>query len=234
MNNKKRIILKISGASFKSDNDIFCIDQVNNLVSQIKNLISKYSIGIVVGGGNIFRGNLCEKYKIKQANADYIAMLATTMNCILLENILNENGIKTKTYSAIKMDQICDEFTLRDVNASLDNDVVCLFAAGTGSPFFSTDTGAALRASQIGAEFILMGKNGIDGIYDSDPTQNKDAMFFEELIYDEVINNNLKVMDLTAITLCKENKIKLLVFNANEKNSFLMALENKIKKTIVK
>lgn len=234
MKKKKRIILKISGASLKSNENIYCNEQINNLVVQIKNLVSKYSVSIVLGGGNIFRGNLCEQYDIKQANADYIAMLATVMNCIMLENVLNNNGIKSKTFSSLKMDQVCDEFTLRDVNESLENDIVCLFAGGTGSPFFSTDTGAALRASQIGAEFILMGKNGVDGIYDSDPSKNKKAIFFNELTYDEIIERNLKVMDLTAITLCKENKIKLLVFNANEKDAFLNALENKTKNTIVK
>lgn len=231
---KKRLLIKVSGASLKGADSDFDLKKIENLAKQIKELSKNYSIGLVVGGGNIFRGNVAKDFNLDRNNADYIGMLATVMNGLLIKNIFLRNEIPTEVYSAIAMNRICEEFCIRNVKKSLDNDVVCIFVAGTGSPFFTTDSGAALRASEIGADMILMGKNGVDGVYDSDPLRNKDAKRFDKLSYNDVLTLKLKVMDQSALTLCQDNAIEILVFNIDEEDCFVKAVNNKIKTTIIK
>lgn len=228
---KKRILIKVSGAYLKGENSSFDIEKIKNLSQQIKILTKDYQIGLVVGGGNIFRGNLASNYTLDHNIGDQIGMLATVMNGILLQDIFLNNNIKTKVFSAIKIDSVCDQFNFRKVNDALNNDEVCIFVSGTGSPFFTTDTGASLRACEIHADIILMGKNGVDGVYDKDPTKHIDAKRFECLTYKEVIDMNLKVMDLSSLVMCQENNISLLVFNIDEPNCFIKALNNEIKST---
>lgn len=228
---KKRVLIKISGAYLKGKDSSFDIEKIQNLASQIKLLSSKYQIGIVVGGGNIFRGNLANNYRLDHNIGDQIGMLATVMNGILLQDIFLKNDIRTKVYSAFNMNTICEEFNFRNVDESLKNGDVCIFVAGTGSPFFTTDTGASLRACEIHADIILMGKNGVDGVYDKDPINNIDAKHFDHLTYKQIVDMNLKVMDLSSLVMCQENNISLLVFNIDEHNCFVKALNNEIKLT---
>lgn len=233
MKNKPFILIKLSGAALSSNDDLYSSKKIVNIAEQLKKLQKKYAIGLVVGGGNIYRGNLAHKLDINKNDADYMGILSTLINCIAIENVFNNQGLKAKTFSNIHIDAIRPYFNYIDATEALDNDYICLFAAGTGNPFFSTDTGAALKAIQLKADLILMGKDDTDGVYDSDPKLNASAKRYEKITYDDVLNKQLKVMDLTAITLCKEHKIKILVFNINHPDALIKALENKILTTIV-
>lgn len=228
---KKRVLIKVSGAYLKSKDSSFDIEKIQNLAQQVKTLTKDYQIGLVVGGGNIFRGNLASNYTLDHNIGDQIGMLATVMNGILLQDIFLKNSIKTKVYSAIQINSICEQFNFRKVDQSLNNDEVCIFVSGTGSPFFTTDTGASLRACEIHADIILMGKNGVDGVYDKDPLKNNNAKRFDHLTYKEVLDMNLKVMDLSSLVMCQENNITIMVFDIDEENCFVKALNNKIKLT---
>lgn len=230
---KKRLLIKISGASLKSNDSIFDEQKITNLTKQISILCKEYQISLVIGGGNIFRGNLADKLGIDRSNADSMGMLATMINGILLENVFANNNVKCKLFSALKIDKIINEYTVRSVNEALNNDYVCIFVGGTGSPFFTTDTGAALRAAETKSNVILMGKNGVDGVYNKDPHKYKDAIRFDFLTYYEIVNQSLKVIDQSALTLCWDNDIDLLVFNINEEDCLLKAMNNQIKTTLI-
>ncbi len=230
---KKRLLIKISGAYLKNNESTFDVEKIENLAFQIKEISKKYQVGIVVGGGNIFRGNLSNCCLINQNVGDQIGMLATIMNGLFLQEIFLKNNLKTKVYSSISIPKICDEYNYRKVNESLNNDEICIFVAGTGSPFFTTDTCAALRACEINANIILAGKNGVDGVYDKDPNKYSDAKFFANLTYNDVFKLNLKVMDMSAFAMCQDNNIDILVFNIDQKNCFIDSLNNKIKSTLI-
>ena len=209
---EKKILLKLSGESL-SGNKCYGIDKekVLEIAKEIKECIDLgFSISIVVGGGNFWRGK--DNSFITKPTTDYIGMLATVMNALALEDIFRQIGINAKALSAIEMNKVID-FYKRD--NSLDNEVI-IFAAGTSNPYFSTDTAAALRAAEIKADILVKATN-VDGIYDKDPKVYNDAKLIKETTYDEVINNKLKVMDLTAITLCMDNSIPIEVFNINKK-----------------
>lgn len=230
---KERILVKISGGSLKSNNEIFDISKIQNLAYQIGVLSKKYRISLVVGGGNIFRGNLAKSLGLDRSDADSMGMLATIINGWVLSNAFTRQNIKTKIFSAIKMDKLIDEYTTRAVNESLDNDYVCILVGGVGCPYFTTDTGAALRAAETKSSLILMGKNGVDGVYDKDPIKYKNATRFDHLTYEEIISKSLDVIDQSALTLCWDNNINLLVFNINEENSLIKAINKEIKTTII-
>ena len=209
---EKKILLKLSGESLSGNND-YGIDKekVLEIAKEIKECIDLgFSISIVVGGGNFWRGK--DNSFITKPTTDYIGMLATVMNALALEDIFRQIGINAKAFSAIEMNKVID-FYKRD--NSLDNEVI-IFAAGTSNPYFSTDTAAALRAAEIKADILVKATN-VDGIYDKDPKVYNDTKLIKETTYDEVINNKLKVMDLTAITLCMDNSIPIKVFNINRK-----------------
>ena len=209
---EKKILLKLSGESLSGNND-YGIDKekVLEIAKEIKECIDLgFSISIVVGGGNFWRGK--DNSFITKPTTDYIGMLATVMNALALEDIFRQIGINAKAFSAIEMNKVID-FYKRD--NSLNNEVI-IFAAGTSNPHFSTDTAAALRATEIKADILVKATN-VDGIYDKDPKVYNDAKLIKETTYDEVINNKLKVMDLTAITLCMDNSIPIEVFNINKK-----------------
>ncbi len=211
---EKKILLKLSGESL-SGNKCYGIDKekVLEIAKEIKECIDLgFSISIVVGGGNFWRGK--DNSFITKPTTDYIGMLATVMNALALEDIFRQVGINAKALSAIEMNKVID-FYKRD--NSLDNEVI-IFAAGTSNPYFSTDTAAALRAAEIKADILVKATN-VDGIYDKDPKVYNDAKLIKETTYDEVINNKLKVMDLTAITLCMDNSIPIEVFNINKKGT---------------
>ncbi len=230
---KERILIKISGASLKSNNEIFDVKKISNLAYQINVLSQKYQISLVIGGGNIFRGNLAQSLNLDRNDADAMGMLSTMINGLILKNVFNNHKINVKLFSALKIDKIIDEYTSRSVNDALNNNNVCIFVGGVGLPFFTTDTGAALRAAETQSKIILMGKNGVDGVYDKDPLKHSDAKRFEHLTYDEIINKSLDVIDQSALTLCWDNNISLLVFNINEENSLIRVMNKEIKATII-
>ena len=210
-----RVLLKMSGEALSGDKGFGFDDDVLRKVSvSVKKILEKkVQVAIVVGGGNFFRGRTGKN--MDRAQADYIGMLATVMNSLALQSYLEEQGISTRVQTAIEMRQIAEPYIRRKAIKHLEEGRVVIFSAGTGSPFFSTDTAAALRAAEIGADVLLLAKN-VDGVYDSDPAENKDAKKYNHLSYMDVLSQNLKVMDLSAITLCMDNEIPLHVFSLKD------------------
>lgn len=212
----KRILLKISGEALLGEQQ-FGIDQ--NPVAMIANEIKKVTqdgaqVAVVVGGGNIFRGmKNSAKLGMDQASGDYVGMLATVMNAIALQSALNQIDVPCRVQSAIAMNQIAEPYIRHRAIRHLEKGRVVIFAAGTGNPFFTTDTAAALRASEINAEAMLMAKNGVDGVYTDDPNTNPEAKKLDNITYDDIIKNGLKVMDTAACALCKQNNIPIVVFD---------------------
>lgn len=212
----KRILLKLSGEALMGNKE-FGIDPI--VISSFAEEISKvYSlgvqIGIVIGGGNIFRGVQASAHGIHKVSGDHMGMLATVINCIAFQNALENQGVHTRLQTAIKMEQIAEPFIRRRAIRHLEKGRVVLFGSGTGNPYFTTDTAAALRANEIEANVVLKGTR-VDGVYNSDPEKNSDAVKFDNINYHDVIEKNLRVMDHTAITLCKENNLPIIVFNIN-------------------
>jgi len=216
----KRILLKLSGESlmgnqeFGIDSDV--LERISEEVLKIKKL--NVEIGIVIGGGNIYRGLSAHKQGINRVTGDQMGMLATVINSLAIQNSLEKLGIYTRVQSAIKMDEVAEPFILRRALRHIEKKRVVIFSSGTGSPYFTTDTAAALRAVEIKADVIIKGTR-VDGVYDSDPEKNKKAKMFKKLTYLEVLEKDLRVMDLTAITLCQENKLPIKVFNMNVKDN---------------
>ncbi len=225
----KRILLKISGEALLGEQQ-FGIDQ--NPVKKIANEIKKArdlgtEVAVVVGGGNIFRGmKNSAKLGMDQASGDYVGMLATVMNAIALQSALNQIEVPCRVQSAIAMNQIAEPYIRHRAIRHLEKGRVVIFAAGTGNPFFTTDTASALRASEINAEAMLMAKNGVDGVYTDDPRTNPDAKKIEEMSYDDIIKNELKVMDTAACALCKQNHIPIVVFDFDLENGLNKILSN--------
>ena len=212
----KRILLKISGEALLGDQQ-FGIDQ--KPVKMIANEIKKAKdagaeIAVVVGGGNIFRGmKNSAKLGMDQASGDYVGMLATVMNAIALQCALNQIDVPCRVQSAITINQVAEPYIRHRAIRHLEKGRVVIFAAGTGNPFFTTDTAAALRASEINAEAMLMAKNGVDGVYSDDPNVNPDAKKLDKITYDDIIKDGLKVMDTAACALCRQNNIPIVVFD---------------------
>jgi uridylate kinase len=212
----KRIVLKLSGESLAGP-DSFGIhpETVSSIADDIKAVRDLgVEVAIVVGGGNIFRGTRQKALAIERATADYMGMLSTVINGMALMDALEKKGCKTRLQSAIEMHQIAEPFIRRRATRHLEKERVVIFVAGTGNPYFSTDTAAALRAMEIKADVILKATR-VDGVYSADPEKVKDATFFERITYLDVIQKGLSVMDTTAISLCMENKMPIIVFNMN-------------------
>lgn len=222
----QRIILKLSGEALAGKNG-YGIDPeiVQSIAEQIKAIKKDISveIAIVVGGGNIFRGIAGSAKGMDRTTADHMGMLATVINSLALQDALEEQGVDTRVQTAIDMRQIAEPYIRRRAVRHLEKDRVVIFAAGTGNPYFSTDTTAALRAAEIGAEAILMAKK-VDGVYDSDPLKNPEAKKFLKLNYIEVLNKGLEVMDSTAVSLCMDNKIPIIVFSLSDINNIRKAI----------
>ena len=200
---------------------------------KIKTVYDKgYQIGIVIGGGNIFRGMSVAAKGMDRVAGDYLGMLATIMNSVALQSALEKLGCNTRVMSAITITQLAEPYIRRKAARHLDKGRIVIMAGGTGNPYFTTDTAAVLRGIEINADIIMKGTK-VDGVYDKDPVKFPDAKRYEELTYKEVINNELKVMDLTAITLCQENNFPILVFNLKHKNSINNALESRKYATII-
>lgn len=230
----KRILLKLSGESLMGDGselyDKFTIDHIASQIEQVYN--SGVEIAITIGGGNIFRGINAEAFGLDRTNADYMGMLATIMNGIALKDFLAHHGLKTKVYSALAVGNIVDNYNREKVLQSLAKKEIVIFVAGTGNPFFSTDSGAALRALEIKADLLIKATK-VDGVYDSDPFKNSHAKKYQQVSFDEVITKDLKVMDLTAFDLCKNHKINIDVCNIFHKNALKDSIEGNSQGTII-
>ena len=224
----KRILLKLSGEallgkqSFGIDSEV--VEYIANEVSKIVKL--DIEVGIVIGGGNIYRGLSASQQGVDRVTGDFMGMLATVINSLALQNELEKRDIYTRVQSAIKMDEVAEPFIVRRAVRHLEKKRVVIFSAGTGNPYFTTDTAAALRANEIKADVIIKGTR-VDGVYDSDPEKNKDAKLFKKLSYNEVLEQKLRVMDLTSITLCQENKLPIIVFNMNIEDNLEKLLSGK-------
>lgn len=224
----RRILLKISGEALMGDQGYGIKPEVISLVADEIRQIAAMGchVAIVVGGGNIFRGvQNSTKLGMDRAAADYVGMLATIMNSLILQETLKSKDVPVRVMSAIGMERIAEPYIRLRAVRHLEKGRVVIFAGGTGNPFFSTDTTSALRAAEIGADVIMMAKNGVDGVYDKDPKLNPDAVKFDELTYDDVLMRNLKVMDQTAVTLCKETKTPILVFDFNKERAITDILQ---------
>ena len=221
----KRIVLKLSGESLAGDQG-FGINPavVEDIAKQIKKIRERgVDVAIVVGGGNIWRGLSGSAKGMDRVSADYMGMLATVINALALQDVLEKHDVDTRVMSAIEMREVAEPYIKRRAIRHLEKGRVVIFAAGTGNPFFSTDTTAALRAAEIEAEAILMAKK-VDGVYDCDPKTHPEAQRFETLTFLEVLNRGLKVMDSTAISLCMDNNIPIQVFNITEKGNMMKAV----------
>ena len=221
----RRVQLKLSGEALMGDVEYgIDPDTLDSLAKQIKTVREDgVEVAIVVGGGNIFRGIAASASGMDRAQADYIGMLATVMNALALQEALERNGVFTRVMSAIEMQAVAEPYIRRRAMRHMQKGRVVIFAAGTGNPYFTTDTTAALRALEIGAECIMKATK-VDGIYDADPKTHPEAVKFDELTYIEVLNRGLQVMDSTAISLCMDNKLPILVFNMETDGNIERAL----------
>ena len=232
----KRVLLKVSGEALLGDQE-FGIDQkpVKMIAKEIKEAHDMGAeIAVVVGGGNIFRGmKNSAKLGMDQASGDYVGMLATVMNAIALQSALRKLDVSCRVQTAIDMDKIAEPYIRFKAIRHLEKNRVVIFAAGTGNPFFTTDTAAALRASEIDAEVMLMAKNGVDGVYSDDPRTNTNAKKYDKISYDDIIVKGLKVMDTASCALCKQNNIPIIVFDFAAKGSISKILHGENIGTLV-
>jgi uridylate kinase len=217
----KRILLKLSGEALMGDLDYGTDPEVvRALARQVKGIHDRgVEVAIVLGAGNIYRGMEVAAEGMDRATADYAGMLATLLNCLAVQDALEQLGVHTRVLSAITASQVAEPYLRRRAIRHLEKERVVIFAGGTGNPFFTTDTAAALRALEIGAETILMGKNGVDGVYDGDPDENPDATFLSELTHREALERGLKVMDSTALSLCMDNNLPIHVFGLDDERN---------------
>jgi len=230
----KRVLLKLSGEVLMGEQP-FGLDPkvVAELAREVKAAKdSGLEICLVIGGGNIFRGMAGAAAGMDRAQADYMGMLATVMNALAMQNALEQIGVSTRVQSAIQMDEVCEPVIRRRAERHLEKDRVVIFAAGVGSPYFTTDSGAALRAAEMKCDALLKGTS-VDGVYDSDPKKNPNAKRFETVSYDKVLADNLKVMDASAVALCRDNSIPIVVFSIRENGNLARVLAGEGVQTIV-
>ena len=230
----KRVLLKLSGEALSSNGEIFSREILEDLSRQIKDIVEMgIEVAIVVGGGNFVRGKMAEELNIDRSQVDNMGMLGTVINALAIQGSLEMMGVDTRVQTAVEMTKVAEPYIPRRAIRHLEKGRVVVFGAGTGSAFFSTDTAAALRASEIHADVILMCKNGVDGVYDADPKIDKNAEKFETLTYMDVLQKRLQVMDATATSMCMDNNIDLIVFNMNEKDNIIKAVKGESNGTIV-
>ncbi|MBE8221837.1 MAG: UMP kinase [Bdellovibrionales bacterium] len=230
----KRVLLKISGealaGSAKQGIDLSVLDQ---LVEDIlKAHQTGVQIGIVIGGGNIFRGVSAATQGMDRASSDYMGMLATCINSLALQDALEKRGLETRLQTAIEMSSIAEAYIRRRADRHLNKNRIVIFGAGTGSPYFTTDTAAALRATELGADILLKATN-VEGVYDKDPQDNKDAKMYKQVSYSDVLNKKLKIMDYTAITLCMENNLPIIAFNLHKPGNIAEVIKSQSIGTLI-
>lgn len=223
----KRVIIKLSGEALadKKEHMILDHEKLVHIADAVKSVLSLgVEVGIVVGAGNIWRGKLAEKIGIEPSTADYMGMLGTIMNALAVQSAIEERGMPCRVMSAINVPQVCEPYLRRKAVKHMSEGIVTIFAGGTGNPYFTTDTCASLRAVETNCDAILMGKNGVDGVYDSDPRVNPNAKLYESIPLDELISHKLGVMDLTAAAMLQGKGIAVRVFNMNDPENFLRVL----------
>ena len=232
--NAKRILLKLSGEVLMGEQE-FGIDPafVTELAKEVKQAKHEgWEICLVIGGGNIFRGMAGAAQGMDRAQADYMGMLATVMNALAMQSALEQLGVPTRVQSAVQMDQVCEPVIRRRAERHLEKGRIVIFAAGVGAPYFTTDSGAALRAAEMNCDALFKGTS-VDGVYDSDPKKNPDAKRYDTVTYGKVLADNLKVMDASAVALCRDNNIPIVVFSIREKGNLARVLAGQSTQTIV-
>lgn len=222
---RRRVLLKLSGEVFGGGKVGLDTTTVRNIAEQIAATVGEVEVAIVVGGGNFFRGAELSQAGMDRSRADYMGMLGTVMNCLALQDFLEQAGVDTRVQSAISMAQVAEAYIPRRAIRHMEKDRVVIFGAGAGLPYFSTDTVAAQRALEVGADVVLMAKSGVDGVYTADPKTNPDAELIENLTYDEALQRNLRVMDQTAMTMCKDNKLEMMVFGMEGEGNVTRAIK---------
>ncbi len=232
----KRVLLKLSGEALMGPAPFGIeAETITKLATELKEVSDLgCQLAIVVGGGNIFRGVAGTAMGMHRATADYMGMLVTVVNALALQDALEKQGAMTRVVSAIAMQEVAEPYIRRRATRHLEKGRIVIFAAGTGNPFFTTDTAASLRAAEIGAEVILKGTTRVDGIYDADPRTHADAKRYEELTYIEFLNRELKVMDATAISLCMDNRLPIVVFNSSVRGNIMKVVCGESVGTIVR
>lgn len=232
----KRIVLKLSGEALAGEQGFGLSPEIiRSVADQVKEVVDLgVEVAVVVGGGNIWRGKVGSEMGMDRATADYMGMLATVMNSLALQDSLEKAGVETRVQSSIEMRQVAEPYIRRRAIRHLEKKRVVIFAAGTGNPYFSTDTTAALRAAEIEADVILMAKNNVDGVYSADPKTDSTAVKYDTLSFFEVIQQGLQVMDSTASTLCMDNDIELIVFSIMEKGNIKKAVLGETIGTVVR
>ena len=224
----KRVLLKLSGEALgdAKGNGPIDINKLNALAKEIKEIYDqKVQLAIVVGAGNIWRGKMGEQMGMERSAADYMGMLATILNALAIQNALESIGVETRVQTSLTISQVAEPYNRRKALSHLTKNRVLILGGGTGNPYFSTDTTAALRAIELEVDAILMAKNGVDGVYSSDPKTDPYAQKYDQISYMEIMSKELKVMDLTAISLCMDNKMKLFVFNMNQNGNIIKAVK---------
>lgn len=232
----KRILLKISGEALedKANHQNYDAKVLADVCATVKAITSRgVQVAMVVGGGNIWRGNMAPTIGIEQATGDYMGMLATIMNAMALQAFFEKNGLQVRVMSALPVNACCEPYLRRKAIRHLEKGRVVIFAGGVGSPFFTTDTGAALRAKEINADGLFMGKNGVDGVYDDDPRKNPDAKLIKKMTFHDMLEKNLRVMDNTAIGLLENGNIKIHVFNMNDTNNAVRIIDGEDIGTVI-
>jgi uridylate kinase len=231
----QRVLLKISGEALAGDRGLgFDFETMDRIAEEIAGVVRVgTSLGLVIGGGNIVRGSQLSKLGMDRVGADYMGMLGTVINALAVQDILERKGLETRVMTAIRMEELAEPYIRRRALAHLDNGRIVIFAAGTGNPYFSTDTAAVLRAIQIKADVIIKATS-VDGVYSADPKQDPTATFYEEISYRDVMLEELKVMDQTAVTLCKENALPLIVLNIHRPGVIAAAVQGERIGTLVR
>ena len=230
----ERVLLKLSGEALSSNENALEPKVLKRLAKELKKVKETgVELAIVVGGGNFIRGKMMAEMGMNRSQADYMGMLGTVINALAVQNALEQEDVDTRVQTAVEMQKVAEPYILRRALRHLDKGRIVIFGAGTGSPYFSTDTTAALRASEIDADVILMAKNGVDGVYDADPKKDPNAKKFDHLSYMDVLNKGLQVMDSTAISMCMDNDIDLVVFNMNEEGNILKAVQQDVDGTVI-
>ncbi len=230
----RRILLKISGEAISSQADVFDLRTVDALISEILTVHALgVEIGIVIGGGNIVRGEKLSGAGFNKSRSDYMGMLATVINGMLFENAFEAKGVSAKLHSALQVSTATEGGTVNTGMRHLEDGNIVIFAGGTGNPYFTTDTAAALRACEIGADALLKATK-VDGVFDKDPAVYGDAVFYPEVSYDEILRNKLKVMDMTAVSMCRDNAIPIIIFNLHQHGNLKKIVNGESIGTIVK